>query len=435
MNLQDKISLLLAKDRKNIVLGLEPITSLLNALGNPQEKIPPVIHIAGTNGKGSTVAFLRAMLEADGKKAHVYTSPHFVRWNERLVLAGQEVKDDYLLSVLQTAEDAAKKHGIQCSFFELLTAASFLAFAEVPADFVLLETGLGGRLDATNVINNTLCSIITSISKDHTEFLGDTCEKIAYEKACIMKENSTAIVAKASDSVIKVFTDYANAKHTRCFVEGKDFTVTDDMQDCFLYNGQPYPKPALAGRHQYHNAALAITAAKEVLHLPDSAVKKGLQSVKWSGRLQHLTQGKIVNILPKNWELWIDGGHNEGAAAVLADFLPAWQDKPLFGIWGMINTKKPDDFIAPLAKFFTEIHTVEIEQGRSCYSCEHLAETARKYKATAKEAGDFMKAIKTITDTAGKQKTENGRILIFGSLYLLGEVLKENGTSPHNFCA
>ena len=432
MDLQDKISSLLAKDRRNMVLGLGPITSLLDALGKPQEKIPPVIHIAGTNGKGSTVAFLRTMLEADGKKVHVYTSPHFVRWNERLVLAGQEVSDDYLFSLLQRVETAAEKHGIQCSFFEMLTVAAFLAFSEISADYVLLETGLGGRLDATNVTDNTLCSIVTSISKDHTDFLGDTCEKIAYEKACIIKENSVAIVAAAADSVIKVFRDYADLKHSRLLIEGRDFVVSDNVGDGFLYNNRLYPKPALLGRHQYHNAALAITAAREVLHLSDRAIKQGLQNVRWGGRLQQLKQGKVADMLPESWELWIDGGHNEGAAAVLADFLPVWKDEPLFGVWGMITTKKPDEFIAPIAEFFSELYTVETGGGRECYSCKELAETARKYGTKATEAGNFVQAITQITE---KQKAEKGRILIFGSLYLLGEVFKENGTSPHNFCA
>ena len=426
MKLQEKISSMLSKDRKSIVLGLDTITALLNALGSPHKKIPPVIHVAGTNGKGSTVAFLRTMLESGGKKVHVYTSPHFIRWNERIVLAGQEITDDYLLSLLQRAEHTAEKHNISCSFFELLTAAAFIAFSETATDYVLLEVGLGGRLDATNVIDTALCSVITSISKDHTDILGDTCEKIAYEKACIIKENSTAIVAAASSTVAKVFTDYATLKHSHLLLEGQDFTVSDDSNADLIYNGTPYPKPALPGKHQYHNAALAITAAKEVLHLSDEAIRQGLQTVHWDGRLQHLTHGKVADMLPKSWELWIDGGHNEGAAKVLSDFLPLWNDKPLYGIWGMITTKEPDAFIAPLAKFFKEIYAVEMHAEHKGYSAEFLAETAEKHLAKAIVCENFTQAIGKIT---ANKKAEPGRILIFGSLYLLGEVLTENSSA------
>lgn len=423
MNLQNKITSMLAKDRKVMTLGLDTIKALLNCLGNPERKMPPIIHIAGTNGKGSTVAFLRAMLQEEGKKVHVYTSPHFVRWNERIVVSGQIIADEYLAELLQKVEKTADENNISCSFFELLTAAAFTAFSEKTADYVLLETGLGGRLDATNAVKNTLCSIITSISKDHTDFLGDTLEQIAYEKACIIKENSTAIAAAAKPSVLKVFKDFAESKHSDLLVEGEDFILDDKDENGFLYNDTYYSAPALLGRHQYHNAALAITAAKKVLGLSDEAIRKGLQSVRWDGRLQRLDSGKVANMLPSGWELWIDGGHNQGAAQVLSDFLPTWQDKPLYGVWGMITSKNPDEFISPLTKFFKGIWTVGMSAEHNCYSCRELAETAAKYGAKTQESTDFLTAIRQITT---QQKTEKGRILIFGSLYLLGDVLKEN---------
>ena len=420
VNLQDKIDAMLLKDRKGIFLGLEAIEKLLNALGRPQDKMPKVIHVAGTNGKGSTIAFLRAILSNYKKKVHIYTSPHLVRWNERIVVSGEVISDEYLFYLLQVVEKTAEKNSMSPSFFEMMTAAAFLAFSENPADYVLLETGLGGRLDATNIIDENICAVITSLSKDHTELLGDTLEKIAYEKACIIKPNSTAVIASAPSSVLKILQDYAKLKKTRILIEGVDFSVDYEIDSNLVYNGALYPKPCLLGKHQYQNAALAITVAKKILNIPDSAIKKGLENAKWPGRLQNVVDGNLASMMPDGWELWIDGGHNQGAAEVLAKFLPCWQDKPLYGIWGMINSKKPEEFIAQIAKFFDEIQTVEIVSNSNSYTCLELAKLVEKYGKKGAYADSVESAIKEIT------KRQKGRILIFGSLYLLGDVLQKN---------
>ena len=268
---------------KAIVLGLERITALAACLGNPQDHLPKTIHVAGTNGKGSTIAFLKAMCEADDLKVHTYTSPNLADFKERIVINGEKISDDYFCELLERVDKAAIKNNLTPSFFELVTAAAFLGFAENPADVLLLETGLGGRLDATNIIKKPIASIITSISFDHVAILGDSLEKISFEKAHILKPDSLGIIAKTTCP--EVFTSYATKIGARLLFEGKDFSYEAKENEGFSYNGEDFPKPSLLGKHQYQNASLAITCARQALHLSDSAIRKGLSSATWPGRL------------------------------------------------------------------------------------------------------------------------------------------------------
>ena len=405
---------------KAIVLGLERITALAACLGNPQDHLPKTIHVAGTNGKGSTIAFLKAMCEADDLKVHTYTSPNLADFKERIVINGEKISDDYFCELLERVDKAAIKNNLTPSFFELVTAAAFLGFAENPADVLLLETGLGGRLDATNIIKKPIASIITSISFDHVAILGDSLEKISFEKAHILKPDSLGIIAKTTCP--EVFTSYATKIGARLLFEGKDFSYEAKENEGFSYNGEDFPKPSLLGKHQYQNASLAITCARQALHLSDSAIRKGLTSAIWPGRLQKLVFGTLIDALPnKNWEIWIDGCHNEGAAKVLADFLPRFSDKPLFAVCGMLKSKDAHSFFKILAPFFNTVYTVPINDEHDAFSPAELADIITSVSGKpAKAAKNPLSAIEQMP------KSTDARILICGSLYLLGEILKEN---------
>ena len=405
---------------KAIVLGLERITALAACLGNPQDHLPKTIHVAGTNGKGSTIAFLKAMCEADGLKVHTYTSPNLADFKERIVLNGKKISDDYFCELLEKTDKTAAQNNLTPSFFELITAAAFLGFAENPTDVLLLETGLGGRLDATNIIKKPIASIITSISFDHVAILGDSLGKISIEKAHILKPDSLGIIAKTTCP--EVFTSYAAKIGARLLFEGKDFSYEAKENEGFSYNGEDFPRPSLLGKHQYQNASLAITCARQALHLSDSAIRKGLTSATWPGRLQKLVSGRLIGALPnKNWEIWIDGCHNEGAAKVLADFLPCFNDKPLFAVCGMLKSKDAHSFFKILAPLFNTVYTVPVNDEHDAFSPAELADIITSVSGKpAKAAKNPLSAIEQIP------KSQDARILICGSLYLLGEILKEN---------
>ena len=405
---------------KAIVLGLERITALMECLGNPQDRLPKTIHVAGTNGKGSTIAFLKAMCEADGLKVHAYTSPNLADFKERIVINGEKISDDYFCELLKRTDNAATKNNLLPSFFELVTAAAFLGFAESPADVLLLETGLGGRLDATNIIKKPIVAVITSISLDHVAILGDSLKKISFEKAHILKRDSLGIIAKTTCP--EIFTSYAAKVGAHLLFEGKDFSYEAKGHEGFSYNGEDFPSPSLLGEHQYQNASLAITCARQALHLSDSAIRKGLASAVWQGRLQKLTSGALIDALPnKRWEIWIDGCHNEGAAKVVADFLPRFGDKPLFAVCGMLKSKDAHSFFRILAPFFDTVYTVPINDEHDAFSPTELADIITSVSGkTAKTMESTLSAIKQMP------KDTDARILICGSLYLLGEILKEN---------
>ncbi len=423
---------------KDIDLTLRPAyRELLAKLGCPQDHLPPVFHVSGTNGKGSTCAFLRAMLEAGGYKVHVYTSPHLIAFHERIRLAGELISEDELVALLEDVEKRAAPGSV--SYFEAATAAALAAFTRHAADFTILETGLGGRLDATNIVQKPLATVIARLSMDHREYLGDTIEHIAREKAGIMKARvpcyaAAQPLAGASQSL----RDAAAVLHAPFYLGGAEwkieelgagFRFSDATRDYLL------PEPALVGRHQYQNAGLAIAALGALpVPLPETAIKTGLQTVEWPARLQRLKAGKLSNLLPKGAELWLDGGHNDSAGEAMAEQIERWrkedgkEPKPLFVILGMLTTKRPEEFLSPFARHIIGMRTVEIPNESQSYTASNLALEARKLGLNVEAAASVSGALR---DLAGRTfPTVPPRILICGSLYLAGVVLAQENP-PH----
>ena len=418
---------------KDIDLTLRPAyRDLLAKLDNPHHRLPPVFHVAGTNGKGSTCAFLRAILEAAGYKVHVYTSPHLIRFNERIRIAGQLIRDDELTGILSDCEKRAIPGGV--SYFEAMTAAAFVAFAQHPADYTLLETGLGGRLDATNIVEKPLATVITRLSLDHRDYLGDTISQIACEKAGIMRIGVPCFASDQPDPLaLQALRDVAEALHAPLYVGGSDWQVertTKGFRFSDATRAYELPPPALLGAHQYQNAGLAIAALATLpAAMPERAIRQGLQQVEWPARLQHLTQGSLVDLLPQDSELWLDGGHNDSAGEVLATQVEHWkkQDganpKPLFLILGMLTTKRPDEFLSCFAKDIAQLRTVAIADEVLSFTAPALAEVAiRSGIAYVKTAETLQDALRDLATTA--QAASPPRVLICGSLYLAGKVLE-----------
>ncbi|WP_395678890.1 bifunctional folylpolyglutamate synthase/dihydrofolate synthase [Inquilinus sp.] len=413
---------------KRIDLSLGRTERLLAALGDPQLRLPPVVHVGGTNGKGSTTAFLRAFLEQAGYRVHVYTSPHLVRFHERIRLAGSLIDSPALVDLLQRVE--AANAGQPVTFFEATTAAAFLAFAEVPADAVLLEVGLGGRYDSTNVVPRPAATAITRISMDHMQFLGDTIEAIAGEKAAIAKPGVPMVVApQQSEAALAVLTRDIESAGARLHLAGRDWSV-DPASDGFVLRTaegeRHYPRPALPGDHQFGNAATAIRL-RDLLagfDIPEEAVCRGLSSVEWPARLQRLTRGPLAALLPPSWELWLDGGHNDSAGEVLGQWLGGLDKRPLHLVCGMLESKQPQEFLRPLAPFVRSIRTVRIPGEEASLPAEAVADHARAVGLTdVAAAGDFETAVAA----AARPGDPPGRVLICGSLYLAGRVLAANG--------
>ena len=413
---------------KIIDLSLDRVARLLGALGGPQHQLPPVIHVAGTNGKGSVVAYLRAMLEAAGARAHVYTSPHLVRFNERIRVAGRLIDETDLSGLLEECERVNGSAPI--TFFEITTAAAFLAFARTPADIVLLETGLGGRLDATNLVERPLLTVLTPISFDHRQHLGDTLALIAGEKAGIMKPGVPAVVAPQPPEAAAVFAARAATLGLPLFRHGEEWQVDADSDLRFRAGGRKWtlPRPALLGSHQIVNAGTALAAAQ---HLGDfrvdaTAMARGLREVEWPARLQRLTRGPLAARLPAGWELWLDGGHNGAAGEALADFVAGWRrgGSDLHLVFGMLDTKEPAEFLAPLAPFTASLSAVTIPGSHAALAAESAAAVARAVGIAASAAASVDEAVAAIIGSAGRARP--ARILICGSLYLAGSVLAEN---------
>ncbi len=406
---------------KAIEPGLERTCRILHDLGDPHLKLPPVIHIAGTNGKGSTLAFIRSLLEDRGKTCHVMTSPHLVKFNERFVIAGEEISDENLEALLLRVENLNASKPI--TFFEITTAAGLLAFAENPADYTLLETGMGGRLDSTNVVDNPLVTIITNISADHTQHLGTTLDKIAFEKAGIMKHGVPCVIGPMNPAILPVFEKRAaelSAPLYRCGHEW-NYKITENGFT-LTFNGENYdcPKPNLLGDHQYANAATAVVAYL-TLPLPSGESRGegnffGITKATWPARLQKIQSGKLFDILPDGWELWLDGGHNEAGGKILGHQARHWQaedGKPLHLILGMLTTKDPAPFFDHLKPYVTSATAIPIPEEKLAFAPEDLAKTLG-----IENAPDPETAIAEITKTS-----PNGRILITGSLYLAGNIL------------
>jgi dihydrofolate synthase / folylpolyglutamate synthase len=415
---------------KLIDLELGRIERLLADVGSPHLKLPPVVHVAGTNGKGSLVAYLRAMAEAAGYRVHVYTSPHLVRFNERIRVAGELISDDMLEDVLTEAEQANREQPI--TFFEITTVSAFLAFARVPADLAVLEVGMGGRNDTTNVVNPAL-SAITPIGYDHTSFLGDTLQQIAAEKAGILKRTVPAVIGRQRDVSAEVIAARAGELAAPLFRMGREWqvkpTATGFRYDSDLL-GIDLPAPALVGAHQIDNAATAVACIERLraaqFRIDDAAVRKGLTSVDWPARLQKLTRGPLVDALPPASELWLDGGHNEDCGIVLARQAAEWAKEPaalpLYLIFGMLTTKDASGFLRPLGRYARTARAVPIE-GHAAYTPQEACARAAEVGLDCLPANDVGAALEDLLATQPAPM----RILICGSLYLAGAVLARNG--------
>lgn len=406
-----------ARHPQRIDLSLDRMRALCAALGDPQHRLPPVVHVAGTNGKGSTVALIRAIAEAAGLRVHAYTSPHLVRFNERIRLAGRLIEDDHLNAVLDRIEAVAG----QATVFESTTAAAFLAMSETPADLAIVEVGLGGVLDATNVIERPLLSVITPVDYDHAEFLGTDLAGIASEKAGVLKAGAPAVIARQREEAFKAIDRRAADVHARLTVLGVDFDAWAERGGMAFQTADLFmdlPAPALAGAHQIDNAALAVAAALE-LDLPEAAIAQGLSTVRWPARLQRISAGPYGEAAKAaEAELWLDGGHNPHAGRALAAFLAERQaraPRPLALICGMLANKDAGGFFAALKDSQATIFTVGFEG--TAAEPTALAAVARGHGLAATPAGSVGEAL----DLA--LRLGAGRVAICGSLYLAGEVL------------
>jgi dihydrofolate synthase/folylpolyglutamate synthase len=430
------IARLVSLHPKKIDLSLVRIERLLRRLGNPEGRLPPVIHVAGTNGKGSTIAFLRAILEAGGLGVHVYTSPSLVRFHERIRLAhsggGRLVGDDALADALSTCERLNADEPITA--FEIGTAAAFLLFANRPADALLLEVGLGGRLDATNVIERPAATIITPISIDHTEHLGPTLEEIAGEKAGILKRASPAVVARQDSRALAVIERAAARLRAPLSISGEHWTANEEGgRLVFADEGGliDLPRPRLFGRHQVENAGAAIAAVRAAgaFAIPPAAYEAGMRQVDWPARMQRLGSGRLVQKLPLGVELWVDGGHNvagaEATAAAIAE-LEERVSRPLVLVVGMLMSKDSDGFLSCFSELARHVFAVPVRAEASRPPAE-VAAAATRAGLAAEAAANLESALQRI---AALDLEIPPRVLVTGSLYLAGEVLALNGTPP-----
>ena len=413
---------------KLIDLTLDRIDRLLDQMGRPQARLPPVIHVAGTNGKGSTVAYLRAFLEAAGKRVHVYTSPQLVDFRERIRLAGTLVSHRQLNAALEYCE--AVNGGKNITYFEITTAAAIKLFADTPADFLLLEVGLGGRYDATNVVAHPAATAITPVSIDHVEYLGDTVRQIAWEKAGILKRGAPAIVGRQTEEGLASIVAEAKKLGVTPFVAGQDYDAyTQDGR--MVYQDEAglldLPLPALRGPHQVDNAAIAIATVRHVrLPVTGAQIAEGLRSVVWPARLQPLS-GKLSHLLPPTHELWLDGGHNEAGGNVLAEALREMntaRPRPLVLVMGTFANKDAKGFLGHFGKAPVAVLTLKIPGERASWTARQLADLASSQGLNARP----MRSIEAALRTAAK--IADARVVICGSLHLAGEVLRKNGTPP-----
>jgi dihydrofolate synthase/folylpolyglutamate synthase len=403
-----------------IDLSLDRIHRLLAMLGSPHKRLPPVIHIAGTNGKGSLIANLQSIFTAGGYRVHCYTSPHLVHFRERIVLAGKEIDNAYLETILKHVASALASQ--QATFFEATTAAAFLAFAEKPADILLLETGMGGRLDATNVIEKPLLTAITPISLDHIEYLGNSIEAIAGEKAGILKRGVACVVGRQSPEAIGVIEAKAAMLAAPLFRLGKEWDVAPDGAYRCSDRRVAFT-PALAGGFQYDNAAAAIACIDQLpqFSIDDESIRRGIASAVWPARLQRLQQGVFADILPPGIELWLDGGHNPQGGEMLAAWMKT-QDKPVHLICGMIKGKDMKAFLALLAPYAASLQAIAIPGESNSQPALALAEAARSLSIDATASSSLESALKNLLESA---KTPS-ILCICGSLYLAGKVLAAN---------
>lgn len=412
---------MMALHPKIIDLTLDRTWRLLRALGDPQDMLPPVIHIAGTNGKGSTQAMLRAGLEAAGLSVHAYTSPHLARFHERIRLAGTLVTEDALTAALD--ECYAANNGETITYFEITTCAALLAMSRTNADYTLLEVGLGGRLDATNVIPAPALTIITPVSMDHEQFLGDTITKIAGEKAGIIKRGVPCIVGPQHDDATEVIESVAARLGAPLLAYGQHWHVSEE-RGRLIYQDESglldLPLPNLPGAHQIENAGAALAALRH-LGLGEAAFDGAVTNAFWPARMQRLSNGPLVEAAPKA-ELWLDGGHNAAAGAALGAHMATLPARPTHLICGMLNTKDIAGFLKPLAAQAASLTAVSIPGEANTLPADVTARAARAVGLSASEAPDVRTALAQIT-----AQDPQARVLICGSLYLAGHILRENG--------
>ena len=409
------------RDRKIIDLTLDRVTRLLKKLNNPEDKISQVVHIAGTNGKGSTQAFLRAAIESSGESAHVYTSPHLTRFHERIRVAGSLISENVLADILNECELA--NNGKPITYFEITTCAAFLIFSRIKADYTLLEVGLGGRLDATNILKKPKLTIITPISMDHVQFLGSTIEQIANEKAGIIKEGIHCIVGHQSKDAIDVIKKRAIELKSKLKIYGEHWQVYAKSDKLIFKDAMGFlelPLPKLIGQHQIENAGTAIAAMRE-LSIPDEACKESMKNVYWPARMQRLESGPLVKMANES-EIWLDGGHNQAAGIAISNALeqlPKGRTNIL--ICGMLKTKDLKAFLNPLFNSAKFLYGIRIQGEENSNSAETIVNQAREIGFSAFKTQKVSDAILTII-----KAHPNSRIIICGSLFLAGKILQDN---------
>ena len=423
---EEKIKLLFKPFPKRLGLNTIRISRLLREIGNPQQNVPPIIHVAGTNGKGSTIAFLRAGLEANGDKVHVFSSPHLVDIKERILIAGKKISSDYFDSLLSICIEQNKDEDL--SFFELLTAVAFLAFSKNKADWTILEVGLGGRLDSTNIIEKPRLGIITPISMDHEEFLGNSIRKIATEKAGIIKNGVKMIFAKQDKCVLNILKN--KAKKLDCFTitQDEDFQSECNNSNLLFTDKEKsisLPKPSLRGNHQVDNAGLAIAALLD-LGCSDQALADSMINVCWPGRLQKINEGPLSpTALGFNAELFVDGAHNPSGGKVIADWSKKQDPSTLFIIVGIMKNKNLEDFLKPFGAIINKLIATKIPDEINAQDPKIILDACSKLKIPCISANDLVTAMQII-------KREDSvlpkRILITGSLYLVGKFLEYNSS-------
>ena len=414
---------------KLIDLGLERTLALSQKCGSPHQHLPPVIHIAGTNGKGSVSAFLASLYRAAGLRAHVYNSPHLCRFNERIRLAGKLISDAELVAILSEIEQI--NDGAPVTFFESTTIAAFLAFARHPADILILETGLGGKFDSTNILEDKAVSVLTPIARDHEHFLGSDITQIAVQKAGIMRPNTPSIWARQSPEARKGLADTAQKFGCEILEEGIDFSTRPhaDASFDFIWHGQPItmPAPSLIGGHQYQNAALALaamkTASPQVFAAP---AFHGIAAAKWPGRIQELQNGILKDQLKSGRRIWLDGAHNAHGATALVETLRSLSPDKWMVIFGALDTRPAAAFLSQIQPIAAHIHTLTIADQPAAIEAEILAQTARELNIPAQPVASPDAALQAIEAMAPPDMP----VIICGSLYLAGQVLAENNTLP-----
>lgn len=430
---------------KGIDPDLTRTRRLMNDLGNPHLRLPPIIHVAGTNGKGSTIAYLRAIAEHAGMTCHVMTSPHLVQFNERFVVASKQIDNDQLIEAFSYVEHI--NQGQDITAFELITTVGFYLFSQHKADMTLLEVGMGGRLDATNIILSPTVSVINVISRDHTKFLGETYTEIAAEKAGIIKPNCPVVISpQIYPEVMPVFENIAQNHNAPISMYGQDWSFDVLPSQILLHSEHdvwPLPYPNLVGDHQFGNAVTAAVAMqifenRTGLKIPTSSYEYGLTHAHWPGRLQKLSHGPLIDLLQKNqlndWEIWIDGGHNDSCGQVLAQQIEKWahtNKAPVHIILGMITTKEPTEFTTPILPLVETVHTIAIPDQPLTYSAQDLAAKINSAQnlmnhLPAEASEDVYQAINHIIESYRLNPTSPTpqKILITGSLYLMGHILR-----------